>query len=357
MKKNRYILLLVAVLAIIALVLILTTNTTTFRRPQSDFAVDDTSNVTMIFMADKNNNTLKMRKTGPGEWQINDKYRGHKYNIEMLLGTILNLQVKEPVAKSAQRTIMKLMSAGSVKVEIYQRVYRIDLFGVQWFPHEKRTKVYYVGSSTPDNRGTYMLMENSSQPFITFLPGLRGFVASRYMPIEKYWRDYTIFKKGLREIASLKVEFPLAPAGSFELINHPGEAPEMIALSDGRHVANYDTIKVMNLLNSFRSVNFETFITGIDAAKKDSILRSTPFHIITLTDTLGKKYEAKTFRRAALPGSTDMDGKPVDWDLDRMYALVNGGQDFVLVQFFVFDRLLRPMQFYLPSGPVTRGKK
>ena len=33
------------------------------------------------------------------------------------------------------------------------------------------------------------------------------------------------------------------------------------------------------------------------------------------------------------------------FDLDRAYALVNNGQDFVLIQYFVFDRIMRPLQY------------
>ena len=354
MKKNRTILIVVILLAIIAAILFLTTSTSTFKRSLSDFAIDDTSNVSMIFMSDKNNNNLKLRKLSPGNWLVNDKYPGHPFNIPMLLGTMLNLQVKEPVAKSAQSNILRQLAVSSVKVEVYQREYRVNLLGVHLFPHEKRTKVYYVGGATPNNRGTYMLMEKSSEPFVTFLPGLRGFVSSRYMPFEKYWRDYSIFRKDIHAIASVKVEFPAAPENSFLVINHSEGSPEFVSLDDNRPAPSFDTIRVMNLLNSFRSITFETVVTGMDEHRKDSILSSVPFHIITLTDTAGNVYTAKTFRKEPGQGDTDYEGKPVSYDLDRMYALINDGQDFTLVQFFVFDRIIRPKTFYLQVPDIKR---
>jgi hypothetical protein len=58
--KNKYIILVVLILAIIALVLILGRSSDTFKTSSSDFAVTDTSTVTKIFMSDKNNNSVKL---------------------------------------------------------------------------------------------------------------------------------------------------------------------------------------------------------------------------------------------------------------------------------------------------------
>lgn len=348
MKKNRYFIIVVIFLTIVALVLILTNSTTTFKRSLSDFAVNDTSNITTIFMSDKNNNTLKITRTLPGvNWVINDKYPGQKFNIDMLMETMLNLQVKEPVPLAARNNIIKELSINSVKVEIYQWVYRIDFIGIRLFPHEKLTKVYYVGGATQNNLGTFMLMQNSSEPYVIYLPGLRGFVSSRYMPIEKYWRDYTVFKKNLHEIASVKVEFPAIPEQSFIVTNNHDRSLELVSLIDKKRIYNFDTLNLMNFLSAFRNINFEALLNDMDKHKKDSILSSPPFTIITLTDTNGIVNTITTFHKQSAFGETDYKGKPVPYDLDRAYALVNDGKDFTLIQFYVFDRILKPVKYFV----------
>ena len=45
--------------------------------------------------------------------------------------------------------------------------------------------------------------------------------------------------------------------------------------------------------------------------------------------------------------SVDENGDPMPFDRDRMYALVNEGRDFVLVQFFTFDKITRPLGYFL----------
>jgi len=354
MKKNRNIIIIVIVLVIVSIVLVLTQSRTTFKRALSDFAVDDTATVTKIFMADKNNNTLTLTRLPNRSWQVNNKYPGMRFNLDMLLQTMLDLQVKEPVAFAARNNIIRKLSVSSVKVEIYQWKYRINIFDwIRLFPHEKLTKVYYVGGATQSNRGTFMLMEGSSEPFVTFLPGLRGFLSPRYMPIEKYWRDYTIFSKNVHEIASVKVEFPGTPVLSYMIRNNHDHGFSLIALFNNQEIGRYDTLKVMNFMTSFSKIGFEALLNDIDKHHKDSILASTPYHIITVTDTNGVSTSVKTYHRAG-NGEVDEKGDPLPYDRDRMFALVNNGQDFTAVQFLVFDPITRPITYFLK--PPKKGK-
>lgn len=352
MKKNKYVLILIIILALITLILFLTQSKTTFKKSLSDFALDDTSSVTKIFMADKNNNMVKLTRVAPGHWMVNDKYPAHNQGINLLLKTMLELEVKLPVAAAAHDNIIRELAVSSVKVEIYQIRFRLNILDkLKWFPHEKLTKVYYVGGAIPSNLGSYMLMEHSAEPFVVFLPGFRGFVSPRYTPLEKNWRDFSVFRKSIQEIASVRMEFPSDPGNSYE-IKKEGRNFALISLSDQRPVQDFDTLKVLNFLSGFHNLNFEALLNDMDPIRKDSILHSPPFLIITLTDTGGKDILVKTFHKANLGGQTDYEGKPLPYDPDRLYALVNDGQDFTLIQYFVFDKVLRPKFFFNKERPV-----
>ncbi len=352
MKKNRFIFVTFVILALIALILWLTQSQTTFRRSMSDFTLNDSSNVTKIFMSDKNNNSVSLTKISSGKWLVNEKYQAQKLTVEMLLKTMVGIEVQQPVAMAAHDNIVKELAVNSVKVEIYQWVYRIDLFGlIRWFPHEKMTKVYYVGGATPSNLGCFMLLENSSEPFIVSLPGFRGFVSPRYSPIEKYWRDYNIFKKTIPEIAMVKVEIPATPDYSYEVRNNGKNRFALISLSDHTEIPDYDTLKILNFLSGFRNLNYEALLNDMDKARKDSILASQPFIIITLTDTAGVTKTIKTYHKKGPEGQTDLQGIPLPYDLDRLYASVNDGQDFTIIQYYTFDKVLRPKSFFLREKP------
>ncbi len=347
MKRNIVILIVLLALALLALILFLTRSDSTFRRSLSNFAVEDTATVTRIYMSDKNNNELLLARTDSGNWILNDRYPAHVFNVQMLLQTIHDIRVWEPVAKKARNTVIKLMAAEAVKVEIYQKRYRIGVAGLRLFPHEKLVRVYYVGGATPNNRGSYFLMEGSDEPFVVFLPELRGFVSSRFTPFEKYWRDYTVMKKTFPEIARVRVEIPETPGYSYEVINHGTNALSLLTLPDRKLVADFDTLKLMNFLTGFRNLNFEAILNDMDPVRKDSIISSRPFIILTVTDTAGVEKVITTYHKKGFEDVFDDDGKPLPWDPDRLYALVNDGKDFVLIQYFVFHKVLRPLPFFM----------
>ena len=302
-------------------------------------------------MSDKNNNTVTLSRKETGKWIVNDKYPAQNQSIDLLLKTMVQIEVQQPVARAAHDNIVKDLAVNAIKVEIYQMVYRIDLFGTfRWFPHEKLTKIYYVGGATPSNQGCFMLMQGSSEPFIVFLPGFRGFVSPRYSPIEKYWRNYNIFRKSIPEIASVKVEVPSTPDYSYEVRNNGENKFSLISLKDLKEVTDYDTLKVLNFLSGFRNLNYEALLNDMDKVRKDSILQSQPFIIITLTDTSGFSQSIKTFHKQGPYGQTDPQGLPLPYDLDRLYALVNDGKDFTLIQYFTFDKVLRPKPFFLKDA-------
>lgn len=347
MKKNRIFLIVVLLLAVVAVVLFLTRSDKTFRNSQSDFAVADTATVTKIFLSDKNNNMVTLSRQANGSWSVDDRYTASKFNIDMLLQTLHNLAVKEPVPLAAHNNVIRALAVSSVKVEIYQQVYRIDLFNtLKWFPHEKLTKVFYVGGATQSNRGSYMLMEDSSTPFVIYMPGFRGFVSPRFTPMVKVWRDYTIFKKELPQITKVQVEIPVKENESYVVTNNSNSSVSLYTYPDMEMITGFDTLAVLNFLTGFRNLNFEGILTDMDAAKKDSILSSTPFTVITLTDTAGISKTMRTFFKEGY-GETDIEGKEIKYDLDRFYASINDGEDFVLVQYFAFDRVLRPRSFFI----------
>lgn len=352
MKKNRNILIVVVLLAVIAVILLLTRSESTFKRAISNFAIDDTAHVTRIFMSDKNNNSVTLDRITPGKWMVDQQFPASKFNVEMLLQTMMDLEVKNPVAIAARDNVIRELAVNSVKVEIYQQVYRINVFGIKLFPHVKLTKVYYVGGATASNQGTFMLMEDSSVPFVTYLPGLRGFVSPRYSPIVKYWRDYNVFKTTIPEIEKVRVEIPENPDLSFEVINNHNNTYTFLSLSDNQVIPDYDTLRMLNFLSGFRNLNYEALLNDLDRFKLDSIVNSTPFIVVTLTDTAGVTKSMRTFHKKGPDGQTDPEGNPLPYDLDRLYALVNDNKDFVLIQYFSFSKILRPKSFFFKEAPI-----
>jgi len=347
MRKNKNILIITLILAIVAAVLLVNRSKKTLNDEFSEFSVTDTASVSRIFMADKSDNKVLLERKADGTWQLNGKYQAHVENLNTFLTTICNLEIREPVAKAAHNNILKLLSAKSVKVEIYQHAYRINIGRFKFFPYEKMAKTYYIGDATMDNIGTFALLEGADKPVVLYMPGLRGYVATRFSTLESDWRVHTVFNKKLPEIKEIRMEFIERPSESFRVVNNNDQSLSLFRLSDKQLISRYDTMQLMSFVNSFRNIRYELLLNDMEQVRKDSIMGSLPLHIITLELKDGSKQTAKTFgRKLPVPEIDVFDGSIVSHDRDRMYALINNEQDFVIVQFFVFDKILLPLSFF-----------
>ena len=76
------------------------------------------------------------------------------------------------------------------------------------------------------------------------------------------------------------------------------------------------------------------------------MINSIPYNIITVVDKAGDTTQVKTFLKPNDKGAIDMEGNIMTSDVDRLFALVNNGRDFVLIQYFVFDKVFRPLEFF-----------
>jgi len=346
MKKNIIIIIVSVILLVIAAFLFLNNRNGTFSKKDNAFAVHDTSTVTKVFLADKQNKTVLLERQPDGTWMLNNTFLARKSGIDILLETMKNIVPKYPVSKSAHNNVVALMAAASTKVEIYQEVYRINLFDrIKLFKHEKLTKTYYVGGATPDNMGTFMVLEGSEVPFVIQLLGLRGYVATRYSTMEKDWRDHTIFKTKLYDLRSVEMEFPTDPDNSYKMETED-EDIFVYSNSTGQQINGYDTLKVLNFLTSFADLRFEALLDKVSPHFRDSVINSVPLHIITVVDKQGDTTQIKTFMKPNDQGQFDMDGNFYESDVDQLFALVNEERDFVLIQYFVFDKVFRPLSFF-----------
>jgi hypothetical protein len=349
MKKNRPLIFILLFLALVAAFLVSQNNSTTLQEKESGFAIADTSLVTKIFIADKQEHSVLLEREGNG-WKLNGKFDANPKMLEILLGTMHRVKVKAPVSLSIHNNVVSRMAAIGKKVEVYEMGYRINLFDkIKLFKHERLAKVFYVGDATQDNQGTYMLMEGAERPYVVYLPSLRGFISTRFSPLEDDWKSHIVFSNKLIDIQSLAISFGEEPENSFKVeVKDARGNYEIVALSDGRKITNYDTLKVLNLLTSFADLRYETRMNNIYAPEKiDSIIASPFLYEISINDRKKGENTVRMFKRNAVPdGLADGEGGLIPVDHDRFFALINDGEDFVLMQYFVFDKVLKPLSYY-----------
>ena len=349
MKKNRFLIVVTFIVVIIAVLLVVNRKYTTLDDAESGFAISDTSTITKIFIVDKNNRSVILVKEGLGKWILNDKYLAQNYNVNMLLRTIKDIKVRYPVSIASRDNVIRRLATVARKVEIYQAAYRINLFDrIKLFPFEKLTRTYYVGDATQDNLGTFMQMEGADQPYVAFLPNLRGFIYPRYSTDEDDWRDQTIFRTPLEDFASVKVEFLEEPDESF-VVEADEEGNLFLKFPGSDQHLVYDTLRMLQFVTAFKDVRYEAVLNNKLAPEYiDSIGQGPVAHIITLKEKDGDEFIVRTYRKGGFSRLYDTDGAALEpFDLDRLYAFINNDEDFILIQYFVFDKVLRTASYLM----------
>jgi len=343
MKKLLPLLILVVIAA--ALVYYFSTSVNpkgTSMEAQTNFAIDDTSSIGKIFIADRAGKTITLSRETNG-WEVNGKFRAREDAIFTLLKTFKNIYVQRPVDKAAQEQVNTVMSSASKKVEIYDR-------NGEWI------KTWYVGHATMDKKGTYMLLESprgglSAAPFIMDMKGFIGMLNTRFFTNESEWRSTGIIRYPNMNLNEIEVFYPNDPQASFKIKYEGDNAISLYEYGQSDPIQNFDTALVKDYMLNFKLASFENYNTRITAEQEDSIAASMPFQIIRVTDPRQTR-EIKLWVKAPREGQMEEDGEtPATADAERVYATCNGGE-MALAQRFAWDKFRAPIQVFIEKPDV-----
>ena len=253
---------------------------------------------------------------------VNDQFRANANIMKNMMTTLGRVAVKFTPTRASNEHIIKEMASIGIKVELYDKLDQI-------------IKTYYVGGSTNDELGTYMMMEGSDQPYVTHLPMLEGGLRWRFTPRAEQWRDKTIFRAKPEDIKSVSVNYPTRKGEAFTLTstgkNQYDVAPgnELLAQKNG----NVNSNTVLSYLVGFESVIAEGFENTNTA--KDSIRQVEPFSILEIEKNSGEK---KTVKFYPIDQEEEHPVTGERLPVHRYYADVNN-EDLYLVQQRVVGKL------------------
>lgn len=360
MNKNKILLLVAIVLAVLAVMLITNHSNSTMSDKLKNFTVEDTASIQKIYMADKLNREVTLLRQENGDWIMKDSTLVRADLIKAVLVALKKVQAVAPVAKSAHDNVIRSMAVRSTKVEVYVKSYRINLFNkIKLFSYTKLEKSFYVGDPTQDHLGTFMLIENADTPFITYIPGFDGYLSTRYSANPDEWKTTDMIKYNFNDIKSVSVVYPKNPENSFEIERVAEKAFSLKSPSGQALTMPIDTVKILDFVTSFYKLNFEEFVgEQLKPKVKDSVLKSTPFCVITIKDINKKEQVLKTYHKAN-PYTDKAQYEELteeDYDIDRLYAL-NNDKDFVVIQYFVFDRVFKKLNSFFVQPEQTSEKK
>ncbi|MEL6669872.1 MAG: hypothetical protein AAFP08_12930 [Bacteroidota bacterium] len=205
---NRTIILVGLVAALLAVVVLLRgkgnpegdTSSSTVR---VEFAVENTDRIQRIFIAKRDGDQVDLHRSGD-TWLVDGQLPTSETAMKNLLDAISRVDIQSIPNYASTPSLVRNISSNGILVR---------LFG----SGDQLLKSYYVGGSSPNELGTYMILEDSEQPYIAHIPGWDGNLRFRYNLTPDEWRTKWYFQYEPEEIQSVTVEYPSERARSFRL--------------------------------------------------------------------------------------------------------------------------------------------
>ncbi len=291
-----------------------------------DFSIADTSSVDKIIMTDAFANRFQLIKKD-GIWIDSAGNCIIQEPVHTILETFKNVEFKGYVPENSRKTITNRMSGTHTKVEIYQNG--------EW------SKTWFVGFSTQDHYGTYMLLETpdgkSDLPVIMKIKAFNGIIEPRFFCDPRRWKCTEIFALERDQIASVDVRFFDEPTRSFSVSQ---KGSNYTVKHFKTLLPAVDTNMVIRYLNNYKKIHYEFVNYDLTDKQVDSVKRSKPFCMLTLKEVSGKSNVLKMYRMKGT-GELNMNefGDSIAYNADRFWCLLPSG-DLVKCQYFVFNPLI-----------------
>ena len=324
MKKSRLYLLVFILLFIVAAILYLSSSKVTLKKDLRDFAIEDTASITRVFMVNKNNEMVNLERSPKGNWIVNGEHIARQESIDLLLKTIKRVEVRAPVSKAAMESVIKNLAGRNIKVEIYMG--------------DKLEKTFFVGGSTQDQHGTFMMLEGSASPFVAHIPGFSGYLTSRFFIDDELWRNPGIFRYNPEDISKITVENGNFPDQSFRIARNATGSFTVEPLRGSWQGVNIDTLSVKYYTGLYKNISWEFLAGKFDPARRDSISLTPYLYKIEVEDVNGQVNTVTTWLKPA-DGKLDIDGNDLVIDDERMFARLNKQEHFIIVQYHVFNQI------------------
>ncbi len=300
----------------------------------TSLTVEDTDKIHRIFLAKKTGTKYNLEKKEDG-WYVNSKHRVRPAKIDYIFETLRRQRVKYIPNKGASKNAVKSIASSGIKVETY------DVEG-------NSILNFYVGGMTSDERGTYMIAEDSNQPLVMHIPGWEGGLRVRFWDKPENWRDRSVLRWNPKNIEYLKVDYPRNKSQSFEIIkeaNSYNVRPVYEVTAVNKKTAN--PVAIQEYLKIYKSKISENFMN--DFPGRDSVSQLVPFCEITIKGK-GAKDQTVSFFPERVDMEYEMPNVPgqvlANKGTVERYFVNNSYGDFQLVQQLVFGKLFVPYSYF-----------
>ena len=290
------------------------------------FNIDDVETIDKIKIKDLQGFEIELIKEN-NEWKNSKGDCIQQENVNFILDAFKNIEFKGYLPENSKETQIKLMSVQHTKVDIFQNG--------EW------SKTWFIGSASQDHYGQVMLLDSdefgkSDLPVIMKIKGLNGIIEPRFFADPRKWMCTKIFALPISEILDVNVKYIKEPIRSFRVHK---EGAKLDVYQQNSKLAKVDTSMIFSYLNNFKKIHFEGPNYELSKKKVDSLKRTTPFVVLTLTETNKKKTTLKMFRIKTDEPQQNEFGVMEDADMNKFWCELPNGE-LVKCQYFALNPIL-----------------
>jgi len=329
MNNTKKTLLVVFILLIIATAYFFNDSKGTLGSRNTHFAIEETKKIDKIkiFSPDEEITLVKESE----QWKINDKYIARQSIVNNFLMALSRIQIAAPISENEKERIATVLEKEGILVEIYRK--------------NRIPRKYYVSTSDIDNHKTYMMMAKRGDPITVRIPSFKGLVAELFSIDQSLWRNKSVFDYQPQNIKSITTEYPGDSSKSFTLINFGDGTFALKQPYKNLFVEDFNIERVVRYFIYFQGIDFERIEKELSKQKTDSLLHSAPFCIISLTNVDDFTNSITIYRK---PPEKEFDefGNKLTYDYNRAYAIFNQNNELIIIQYYIFDPLLKEIDYF-----------
>jgi hypothetical protein len=291
-----------------------------------EFNVEDTSTVDKIIITDAFGQKMEVIRDGQN-WTDDKGGCITQTNVHFILEALKNIEFKGYLPDNSHKQFIKIMSAQSTKVEIFQEG--------DWI------KTWYIGPAAQDHYGQIMLLEDeelgkSDIPVMMKIKGLQGIIEPRFFADPRKWMCTNIFALSIDKIAQVDVRFYDEPTRSFTVKKKKNNIE---VFQQGKKLPLKDLSMGYRYLQNYKKIHFDLPNYELNEKQIDSLKKSQPFATIKVDEVSGKSTKLRLFRIQSEFEQRNEFGNTVNVDMNKFWCELPSGQ-IVKCQYFVFNPLL-----------------
>jgi hypothetical protein len=337
MTSKKIIIPLIILVILVGYLLYLNSSSSSNNQPFSDFEIADTTSISKITLSRTTGESVTLERNNDNKiWMIEGtEFEANISSLNLLMKTFAQWKVLQDIEPEKQDFVIRLLSSKHTKIQLYND------------GDNKPFKTIYIGDHNPSMTGNFALLQKgnkkSSVPYLINLPGFYGTLETRFFADPVLWRSTRIIELEARDIAQVKLKNFQNPQESYSFsIN--GDVFDL-KNGDEKTINKFDTLSLRRHLVAFKQLHYEGLVNNMKPTKKDSLLSSTPLYELTVTTTKNLTKKVTVFCKNPPVEKMDANNQPLKCDPDRLYALVDDKELFV-IQTFGWGNVFKPLSYF-----------